>query len=475
MDGNSPIDISSRLTYAARMSGTSARAMMRLDLGDFFGQHGADDHFCEELMLVVTSTYRRTLDGGLIMRAVEDIQDVERLALFNGLIHGPGVAAMTRALIVDHPSTRPEHWLFVEEEASRAIVSTLCLLPWTLRYQDVTLRAGEMGIVGTLEAYRGQGLIRALNERFSELLDEGQFDLSHIQGIPYFYRQFGYEYAMPLEPHWRVELDTIPDATPDARKPYHFRPATLGDVPLLARLYDEDTTTLEIRAVRNAEIWRYLLGPSTGTEMVADTWLALAEDGTPAGYFRVARHGFGAGLIVSESSRLSVEAAEAVLRYLKQIAVERQKPYIRLNLPSNSLMVEMARWRGRADGDAYAWQIRLPDPARLLGKLAPVFERRLAASMLAGITRTLRLNLYRSQLHLRFEAGRLVAVEGVSTETALVDELRLPPALLAPLVTGYRTFDALAGAYHDVSANGPAHGLAAILFPPTQAFLATIY
>src|SRR5256885_2237544 len=105
-------------------------------------------------MLVVTSTYRRTLDHGLIMRAVEDMEDVERLADFNSLIHGPGFAAMTRALIVDHPATRPEHWLFVEEEASRTIVSTLCLLPWMLHYQDVTLRAGEMGIVGTLEAYR---------------------------------------------------------------------------------------------------------------------------------------------------------------------------------------------------------------------------------------------------------------------------------------------------------------------------------
>lgn len=118
---------------------------------------------------------------------------------------------------------------------------------------------------------------------------------------------------------------------------------------------------------------------------------------------------------------------------------------------------------------------RAPQPAQLLGKLAPVGERRLAASMLAGMTRTLRLNLYRSWIDLRFEAGRLVAVEHAPVNTASVVEVRLPPPLLAPLITGYRTFEALASASHDVSADGSARSLAAILFPQTQAFLDTIY
>ena len=413
------------------------------------------------------------LDDGLILRAVEDVEDVERLAAFNGLIHGPGVAAMTRSLIVDHPATRPEQWLFVQEHASRTIVSALCLLPWTLRYQDVPLRAGEMGIVGTLERYRGRGLIRALNERFSALLHEGGYDLSHIQGIPYFYRQFGYEYAMPLEPHWRIALATIAEQGPVEAHGYQFRPATIDDIPVLARLYDEGAGRLDIRAERDGDVWRYLLGPSTQTEMAADTWLVLAADGTAAGYVRVAQHGFGTGLIVSETSRLDMETAATVLGYLKGIAIARQKPYIRLNLPSHSLLVELARWSGCAAGDAYAWQVRVPDPARLLGRVAPVLEQRLAASPLAGMTRTLRLNLYRASIAVRFEAGRVVAVGHETAEPAC--EVRLPPPLLAPLVTGYRTFDELARTYHDVSADGPGRSLAAILFPAMEAFLYTMY
>lgn len=422
-------------------------------------------------MLNVTSTYRRTLDGGLLLRAVENAEDVERLAAFNGLIHGSGVVGMTRELILSHPATRPEHWLFVEEQASQTIVSSLCLLPWTWQYQGVTLRSGEMGIVGTLEAYRKRGLIRALNQRFTELLHEGEFEFSQIQGIPYFYRQFGYEYAMPLEAHWRIELDTIEVQEPAAQQ--RFRPATDDDIPLLARMYDENATTLDIRAVRDAQMWRYLLGQSKQTEMAADTWLVLAEDGAPAGYLRVAEHGFGTGLIASETSRLDVETGEAVLRFLKALAVERRKPYIRLNLPSNSLLVELARWRGNTTGNAYAWQLRVPDPARLFRILTPVLERRLAASPLAGLSCSLRIDLYRTALVLHFEAGRIVVAADQSGEPD--GTIRMPPPLLAPLVTGYRGLDELARFYPDVWADGTGRSLAAILFPAMQSFLFTMY
>ena len=171
-------------------------------------------------MFLPTQPYRKELGNGLILKSVADERDAERLAAFNAVIHDEGVAAMARALIFHHPNTRPEHWLFVENEPTGQVVSSLCLIPWTWRYEDVALKAGEMGIVGTLEAYRHRGLIRALVARFDELLREGGYDLSHIQGIPYFYRRFGYEYAIPLEAGLRVEPYLIPDAPSD--KPSHI-------------------------------------------------------------------------------------------------------------------------------------------------------------------------------------------------------------------------------------------------------------
>lgn len=420
-------------------------------------------------MLASAQPYHKELGDGLVLKSVADARDVERVAAFSGAVFDETVAAMSRTLLLAHPHTRPEGWLFVEDEAAGQIVSSLCLIPWTWRCEGVKLKAGEMGIVGTREGYRHRGLIRALVARFDELLRKGDFDLSPIQGIPYYYRQFGYEYAVPLEADWRVELYQVPDPPPG----YSFRQATLNDLPALMAMYNEAATDLSIHAARDEAVWRYLFGPSRETETTAETWLVLDETEQTAGYFRVAQHGFGEGLIVNEGSRLSHNAALAALSHLKKLAGERQKPYLRLNLSAGSTLVQVARHHGARDTGTYAWQIRLMDVGRLLGKLAPVLERRVAASPFAGLTEKVCLNLYREAFEMRFEAGRLVAVERLGFKGR--SGIRFPPALAAPLLLGYRSREELAQTHHDVLVWPEWRHLVDVLFPKMQSFIYTNY
>lgn len=417
--------------------------------------------------------YNRALDGGLILKSITEPADAERIAAFNGQIFGDMVAGMTRSLIHHHPASRPDYWLFVEDEATGQIVSSLALIEWTWRYEDVTLKSGEMGIVGTLDSYRNRGLIRQQVARHHELLRRDGFDLSHIQGIPYFYRQFGYEYAMPLEAGWQIELRDIPDAAGDEPAVYQVRRATCDDVPALMRLYDEANTALDIRTVRDEATWRYLLQHTAGTEMEAETWLLLDANQHIVGYWRIALHGFGTGLIVSETSRLRTDACETLLRWLKAAAIEREKPYIRFNLPVSNDLLRAARYRGARDAGTYTWQMHIVDAASLLRKLAPVLERRVAASPFAGLTKTLVINLYREAVELRFEDGKLSQVQAVGFREW--GDINLPPLLLAPLVLGYRSREELEHMYPDVGMRGEAKFLADVLFPRLDAFLFTIY
>jgi hypothetical protein len=424
-------------------------------------------------MFIPAKPYRKELGDSLILKSVADERDAKRVAVFNGVIHGEEVAAMTRALIFHHPNTRPEHWLFVEDETTGQVVSSLCLIPWRWRYEGVKLKAGEMGIVGTLEAYRHQGLVRALAARFDELLRAGDYDLSHIQGIPYFYRQFGYEYAIPLEGGRRIEPHLIPDTPSDEPPRYTFRQATLDDLAVLMQLYDEAAGDLSITAVRDEASWRYLLGPSLQTEMVAETWLALDEVGQPVDYFRIPQHGFGEGLIVNEVSRLSSEAALTTLRQLKALAVERDKPYIRLSVPASSVLAETARYRGAHELGTYAWQIRLLDVGRLLRKLTPVLEWRIAASPFADLTQNVCFSLYREAFELRFERGKLTSVEALSFSDRA--GIRIPPPLAVPLLLGYRSREELTQAHHDMSVWAEWRHLVDVLFPKVASFIYTIY
>ena len=416
------------------------------------------------------ATYHQPLGDGLVLRTAADEGDVERVAAFNGTIHGPGVAPMTRNLFVHHPNTHASDLIFCEDERSGEVVSSLCLIPWTWRYGGVEIPAGEMGIVGTLEAYRRRGLIRAQVDVFKQRLRERGCLLAQIEGIPYFYRQFGYEYALPLEGGLRLEFRAVP--TPPERQ-FTFRPATSDDIPALMRLYDEAAAELAIHAARDEATWRYLLAHTGGTEMEQDRWIAQDADGRIAGYLFVPRHHFGQELVASEVSRLGFDAALAALDHLKELAIEREKPGIRLNLPAACTLMRLARSLGAHDMGTYAWQIHVPDRAALLRALAPVLERRIARSPFAGLTRDVRLGLYRETLALRFVEGKIAAVsdEGL-TDDAIV---RLPPLQFTPLVLGYRTAGELRASYPDVSIASPWRLLVDTLFPKVSSFIYTNY
>jgi hypothetical protein len=421
--------------------------------------------------------FSEAVAGGLLLRSLASPVDVGRLAVFNAAVHeDEHVAEVTRALILHHPASRPDYWLIVEDPATGHIVSSLCLIPWTWRYGDVTLRSAEMGFVGTLPDYRRRGLIRALNRRFKTLLAEGGFHLSHIQGIPCFYRQLGYEYALPLEGGWHLRLDQVPARASALAERSRFRRASVEDVPVLARLYDEAARRLDISALRDESVWRFLLEHEPHTASASETWLILGEDGEPGGYWRVERFGFGEGLTIGEASWLTLDAARAVLARARDQALERGKPHIRLSAPDSSPLVTLGRAWGAQDAGRYAWQIHVPDAARLLRQIAPVLERRLAASFLAGITRTVCLDLYREQVCLHFVEGKVTVVNVAPPEgDGEAVRLALPPNLLAPLVLGWRDRAALVAAYPDVGIWGEAPVFADVLFPPMTAFVHTLY
>jgi hypothetical protein len=421
------------------------------------------------LLHAAESAHVQALGDGLTLRTAASRHDVERVAGFNGAIHGPEIAPMTLHLLLDHPNTSGRDLIFVEDERSGQVVSSLCVIPWTLRYDDVLLPAGEMGIVGTLEAYRHRGLIRTQVSFFKQRLQERGCLLSHIQGIPYYYRQFGYEYAIPLDIALNLSLNEGPKT---AAVPYTFRKATLDDLPLLMRWYDAAAGSLAISAQRDDAIWRYLFTCTDNSGMEQEK-IIIEESGTPVGYIMIPTYHHGDELRISEASSLSARAAEATLVYARALALQRGKLGISLNLPFNSTLMQVARPFTNRECYAYAWQIHVPDMEALLRALAPVLEWRLAASPLAGLTQDVQICLYRQTIALRFIAGRLAEVADLGfTERG---SIAFPPLQFIPLVLGYRSLQELRLAYPDVYVAPSYRLLMDTLFPIVPSYLHTIY
>jgi hypothetical protein len=411
----------------------------------------------------------KKLDSGLALRTAAGLDDIERVAQFNGLIHGPELAITVRRLLRDYTGMDDRDIIFVEDVATGEIVSSLLLLPWTLSYSGVSLPVGEMGMVGTLESHRGQGLVRIQTAFFMQRLRERGCLLSLIQGIPYFYRQFGYEYAMPLEGGLRLSGRELP-APSEAG--FTFRPATVEDIPTLQRHYDAAMHDLDIRVVRDEATWRYLLAEPAGSALRCETWLVEDAAGDVAGYFRLPDFHFDEELAANEVSRLSGDAALAALHWLKQAAAERCKPGIRLNLPAGCTLMQLARSLGAHDLGTYAWQVHVPDLVALLRAIGPVLEQRLADSPFAGLNRELQLCFYRDSVSLRFESGKLAAVQPSGPAQGAIN---FPPLTFIPVLFGHRTVEQMRTAYPDVSVGGSVQLLFETLFPPLASFIYPSY
>src|SRR5215217_6914289 len=193
-------------------------------------------------MFTKQHTILRDLGNGLIMRCATP-QDAEALGGFNADIHGVneldrlGVTAWTRDLLTrPHATLKPEDFIIVEDTATGRIVSSLNLIPQTWTYEGIEFGVGRPELVGTLPDFRGRGLVRAQFEVAHQWSAERGHMLQGITGIPYYYRQFGYEFALNLS--GRRFGSQVPQLKEGESEKYLIRPAEGKDIPLLMSLYD---------------------------------------------------------------------------------------------------------------------------------------------------------------------------------------------------------------------------------------------
>ncbi len=345
-----------------------------------------------------------------LRRAQSDADAGKLRNLYSEVFPGEEVDILAETMFHHLPGMEKRYWFMVEEEKSLAIVSAFAFIPWQWEIAGIRIKIAEMGLVGTLEAHRGRGLMRKLNREFEQTLRDEGFDLSVIQGIPGFYHKLGYHYAVPLENHINLPLAAV--IAPATDDKYKFRPAHREDIPFLM---EEDKTyrsRFAFSVFRDESNWRYLFTDSLKTEYGSEFWIMESGEKEDKYYFRLPNGGFGKGLIVSEiSDAITRDAATSLFGFLKKKAEERNKPFIRFNLHNDSTPGKIAISMGGNKGAPYAWQVKFPDKVGFLKKISSVLEARVARSVFRGFSETIRLDLFQSHVDLTWTNGKLVSVE----------------------------------------------------------------
>jgi hypothetical protein len=209
----------------------------------------------------------RDLGDGLVLRWAEP-SDVEEVAAFNFHIHNDNpdnpetfLLDWTRDLMRgDHPTTKASDFtVVVATKEGGKIVSSMNLISQVWTYEGIPFAVGRPELVGTDEAYRRRGLVRAQFEAIHALSAAREEQVQAITGIPWYYRQFGYEMTMNLGGGRLYHMDLTKAPTSAEEEPYRVRPATPEDIPLLKALYEEFCAGSLLTRVRDDRLWQYEL------------------------------------------------------------------------------------------------------------------------------------------------------------------------------------------------------------------------
>ena len=207
-----------------------------------------------------TPTYI-ALGDGLVLRSVQSPADAARYATFNTDYVSPIQGLTCAKLLAHHPTMCWDDFFFVEDVDAGIIVSCICLIPWQCRLgsgaTQLDLHVAMLEMVVTHPDYRHRGLVRKQIEHFHQVVDAQGFDLCIIEGIPYYYRQYGYAYATD---HWASDglpLARVPEA--DGALSVRLRVATMADVTTLNDFYTQTMNKLAAWTTRTPDYWRYLL------------------------------------------------------------------------------------------------------------------------------------------------------------------------------------------------------------------------
>ncbi len=355
--------------------------------------------------------------------------------------------ALEARMVLGDPSFDADRWLVGTVDGR--VASTLALLDNELRIGEAKLPAGQIEFVATDESARGRGLVRAQMEEAHRRSDAAGHAAVFIVGIPNFYRQFGYSYAVRQPAYVTVD----DDAQLEQGAGWEARPATAGDIPAILEAQATVQAEASLALSHTEQMWRWFLESPNYRVIVAEARGQI-------GVARIYEDDDTAWMTdVVAPARGALGALVGVARLVEPAVTIVQRPA--------GLLRAMVDALGEAEDEMGWFYAHIGDPLRMLDGIRPELAARIARSHLAGYSGPFTLSMYRSSISCEFSdgvPGEMRPGEAipypVSAGASGVPPDRLPDLLLGP--HGAASLETLHG---DVLL-GDQRELMEVLFPP---------
>ncbi|NQT87997.1 GNAT family N-acetyltransferase [bacterium] len=323
----------------------------------------------------------------------------------------------------------------------------------TMRLGAALLRVGGIGDVCTDPFRRKRGTMRRVFADVIQVFHDEPYELSLLWGIPRFYDKFGFTVALS-----RGTLQMPREQAARFAATWRGRRMRKDDAAAVRRLFAADLKTRDGGMERPDPAWVNRANREDETRVLAD--------GKARAYYRC-RLEEDALLLneVSLGARPTREAVEAVLADMVRVAKKREKPNLRFDLSLGHPVARFCVADGcsirRHTGHRGGGMARIGNLETLCERMAPEWERLLAASTLAGWRGTLRLDTDIGRVDLVIARGRVWprAPEGRADARLVADQDKL-----TRLVLGFHDVET-ARLLGEARFVGDALPLAAVLFP----------
>lgn len=314
-----------------------------------------------------------------------------------------------------HAYARPETACIAVDKTNGKVAGVEITVPMTWLYEGISLKTNLLLLTGTPPEYRGQKVMNLIHDYLGRYFIENKYDLSFVDGIPWYYRRHGY-YPLPLLPDMTdYDRFTLPDGNEKINN-YIFRPLEKKDLSFTVELLSNKAKDM-LYSFTYDEKWVRMFGLDYYEEVRDLSTVVCDLNHEPLGViFGYTKNCNGQMLVLDFVLKHGVsylDATPAVMEFLaregdKQMGVEGGCKHITMPYDVNTQEVLydcMSRTHY-----ANKRQCRLTDAALFIKKIAPVLEKRIEESPIYGYTKKVGLQLFGhdKDLYIIFDKGKIV-------------------------------------------------------------------
>ena len=421
------------------------------------------------------------LGDNLILRFARP-DDVDALAEFNARIFedekvGVGIRGLMSG---HHPTVKASDFTVVEDTHTNKIVSSMCLISQTWTYRGIPFKFGRPEVVVTEPEYRRRGLVRKQFEMIHALSAAKGELMQGITGIPWYYRQFGYEMAMDIDGGRSIAGVDLPKLKDSDSEKYHLRPIVEDDRAFIRELYDRASCRQPFVALRSEAEWNYEFNGRSENDFARRKWLIIETAARERlGYVQYYPWIEDNALYIVQMELKSgvgyLNLMPSVLHELWQLAQAVPAYRNHKNQELKTIMLELGRAHPAYHAllgnkiheyGPYGLYIRIPDLVAFLRHIQPALEKNLEGTVAERYNGELKLSYYRSGIQLKFNGGKITDISNWSPDSVEDGDARFPDLTFLQLLCGCRRFNALKSNFVDCDGRDEAGVLLDCLFPP---------